>query len=95
MYLNFFLLSIIVFSSVFILSDAAPGVFVSGISNYFNTELLEARASINYIDSISLVALTGLFIGIMGTVPGHELAHRKKNKRGNSRGSQIYAVYLT
>ena len=92
MYLNFFLLSIIVFSSVFVLSDAAPGAFVSGISNYFNTELLEARASINYIDSISLVALTGLFIGIMGTVPGHELAHRKKNKFDMFMGNWLLAL---
>ena len=32
------------------------------------------------LDSIFLVALSGLFIGIMGTVPGHELVHRKKDK---------------
>jgi len=31
------------------------------------------------LDSIFLVALSGLFIGTMGTVPGHELVHRKKD----------------
>ena len=45
----------------------------------------------NVADSISLVALTGLFIGIMGTVPGHELVHRKKNKFDMFMGNWLLA----
>ena len=92
MYLNFFLLIFIVFISVFFLSDAVPGMFVNGMSKYLNTELYETRASINFVDSIFLVALIGLFIGIMGTVPGHELAHRKKNKFDMFMGNWLLAL---
>ena len=92
MYLNFFLLIIIVFITVFILGDAMPGMFVNGMSAYLKTELINVRTSINFIDSIFLVALIGLFIGIMGTVPGHELVHRKKNKFDMFMGNWLLAL---
>ena len=47
---------------------------------YFNIDLVYMRESIKFIDKISLIAIVSLFIGIMGTVPGHELTHRKREK---------------
>ena len=47
---------------------------------YFNIDLVYMRESIKFIDKISLIAVVSLFIGIMGTVPGHELTHRKREK---------------
>jgi alkane 1-monooxygenase len=45
-----------------------------------NIDLLHSRETIYFSDKIALVALTSLFIGIMGTVPGHEMSHRIKKK---------------
>mgnify|MGYP007000209495 len=47
-------------------------------SYYFN--LIAIRNSFTFIDQVSLVFLSGLFIGIMGTVTGHELVHRTKSR---------------
>ena len=62
------------------LGDVPQNAFTNIISTYLNINILEVRDSLNIFDSIFLVAQMGLFIGIMGTVPGHELVHRKKNK---------------
>ena len=47
-------------------------------SSYSKLEAI--NASFTFVDLVSLVFLSGLFIGIMGTVPGHELVHRVKSK---------------
>tara|TARA_Y100000588_G_scaffold290940_1_gene309904 strand:+ start:877 stop:1818 length:942 start_codon:yes stop_codon:yes gene_type:complete len=65
---------------VFILGDSDSNIFSTFLLTSFNLDLLYARDSINTLDAIFLVALSGLFIGIMGTVPGHELSHRTKEK---------------
>ena len=80
MYINLPLLMLLVLFTVFALSSDPSDLFQSIFMNYLNIDLFNMRQSMNAADSISLVALTGLFIGIMGTVPGHELVHRKKNK---------------
>ena len=64
----------------FILGNSNPNLFSNLLLTYFNLDLLYARGAITTLDSIFLVALSGLFIGIMGTVPGHELSHRTKEK---------------
>ena len=92
MYLNFPLLTIIVLITVFVLGDAPSDTFINSMMTYLNVDLLEIRASLNVVDAISLVALMGLFIGIMGTVPGHELVHRKKNKFDMFMGNWLLAL---
>lgn len=80
MYINFPLLLGLVFMTVFLLGGHPSNLFSSFAMTYFSIDLVTARSSINGFDAFFLVALTSLYIGIMGTVPGHELVHRKRNK---------------
>ena len=91
MYINLPLLMLLVLFTVFALSSDPSDLFHSIFMNYLNIDLFNMRQSMNVADSISLVALTGLFIGIMGTVPGHELVHRKKNKFDMFMGNWLLA----
>lgn len=43
-------------------------------------DLIKIKSSVTLLDKISIIISTTLFIGILGTVPGHELTHRKKNR---------------
>ena len=92
MYLNFPLLTIILLISAFMLGDVPQNAFTNIISTYLNINILEVRDSLNIYDSIFLVAQMGLFIGIMGTVPGHELVHRKKSKFDMFMGNWLLAL---
>ena len=67
-------------------------VFSNFFLTVFNIDLILARDSMHVLDSIFLVALSGLLIGIMGTVPGHELVHRKKNKFDMFIGNWLLAM---
>ena len=91
MYINLPLLMLLVLFTVFALSSDPSDLFQSIFMNYLNIDLFNMRQSMNVADSISLVALTGLFIGIMGTVAGHELVHRKKNKFDMFMGNWLLA----
>ncbi len=91
MYINFFLLIGIVFMAVSVLVDTPSHAFNSLILEYLDIDLQKSGASINVIDSISLTALIGLLIGIMGTVPGHELVHRKNKKFDMEVGNWLLA----
>ena len=79
-YLNLFLLLIFILNTVFILGNSSPNLFSNIVNTYFDIDLVYMRQSIELIDKISLIAIVSLFIGIMGTVPGHELTHRKREK---------------
>ena len=92
MYLNFPLLIIILLISAFMLGDNPQNAFTNIVSTYLNKNLLDVRDSLNIFDSIFLVAQMGLFIGIMGTVPGHELVHRKKSKFDMFMGNWLLAL---
>ena len=48
--------------------------------NYFNIDIMSSKNSLNFLDKFSLIVLSALFIGIMGTVPAHELTHRKRSR---------------
>ena len=91
MYINFPLLMILVAITVFVLSNDPSIAFADILKNYLNIDLVNMRQSITLSDSIFLTALTGLFIGIMGTVPGHELVHRKKSKFDMFMGNWLLA----
>ena len=92
MYLNFPLLTTILLISAFMLGDNPQNAFTNIVSTYLNKDLLDVRNSLNIFDSIFLVAQMGLFIGIMGTVPGHELVHRKKSKFDMFMGNWLLAL---
>ena len=91
MYINFFLLLGIVLMAVSVLVDNPSHAFNSLILEYLYIDLYDSGRSMNIVDSISLTALIGLFIGIMGTVPGHELVHRKKKKFDMEMGNWLLA----
>jgi len=91
MYINLPLLLLLILITVFALSGDPSDQFALIFMDYLNIDLMYMRRSMNVSDSISLVALTGLFIGIMGTVPGHELVHRKKNKFDMFMGNWLLA----
>ena len=90
-YINFPLLMILVAITVFVLSNDPSIAFSDILKNYLNIDLVNMRQSMTLSDSIFLTALTGLFIGIMGTVPGHELVHRKKSKFDMFMGNWLLA----
>jgi len=78
MYINLPLLILFLLATITLLSQSA--ICDSIILNYLNINLNSIRENLHAIDKISLVAISSLFIGVMGTVPGHELVHRKTKK---------------
>ena len=80
MYMNLPLLMAMVLMSAFVLGISSPNLLSDFTLRYLEVDLINAQQSINIIDKFSLIVLMGLLIGIMGTVPGHELVHRKKSK---------------
>ena len=79
MYINLPLLFILVFSVVFIFSNNSPSWLINIFNTYLYIDPLQIKNSITVVDKVFLIISTSLFIGTMGTVPGHELTHRKKN----------------
>ena len=79
-YLNLPLLLVFLMTVVFILGNSDANAFSIFFLEMLNIDLLHLRQTIYFLDKIALVALTSLFIGIMGTVPGHEMSHRIKKK---------------
>ena len=92
MYINLPLLLLFLFIVVFILGENSSNAFSSFLLTHLNIGIVYSRESINTLDSISLVALSGLFIGTMGTVSGHELVHRKKDKFDLFMGNWLLAM---
>ena len=92
MYINLPLLLLFLFIVVFILGENSSNAFSSFLLTHLNIDIVYSRESINTLDSISLVALSGLFIGTMGTVSGHELVHRKKDKFDLFMGNWLLAM---
>lgn len=91
-YINFLFLMLLVLMIVYMLSSEPSNIFIANILDYFKIDLYGAKGPINLLDSIFLIALTSLFIGIMGTVPGHELVHRKKNRFDMFIGNWLMAI---
>ena len=80
MYLNLPLLFVFISVSIFSLSNESSILLTTILSPSSYSKLEAINASFTFVDLVSLVFLSGLFIGIMGTVPGHELVHRVKSK---------------
>ena len=88
-YMNFFFLLLFISMTVFILGECSPNWFIHIFDNYLYIDILTIKESITILDKISLIASTSLYIGIIGTVPGHELTHRKRNKLDMSIGNWL------
>ena len=92
MYLNLPLILLLAFMTVFVLSSSPSLGLAQWFTNITGIDLLAIKRSTHPLDAISLVALTSLFIGVMGTVPGHELVHRIKNKFDMFMGNWLLAI---
>ena len=80
LYINLPILFCIVFIVISFFTTNIPIWYIDKINIIFNIDFNEVKSSFNMIDKFSLIAQTGLFIGMLGIIPGHELTHRKKNK---------------
>jgi Fatty acid desaturase len=70
------LLSLIVFSAVWGVCAGDPlgwGAFVTQLTGY---DVLAAREATHWAHHLSAIIATGLMIGMVGTIPAHELTHR-------------------
>ncbi|MDP6906683.1 MAG: alkane 1-monooxygenase [Candidatus Thalassarchaeaceae archaeon] len=79
-YINLPILFCLIFLVISIFSSNPPSWYVDGLNSQFNIDFIQIKESFTIIDKIALISQTALFVGILGTVPGHELVHRKKNK---------------
>lgn len=70
------LLSLLAFTAVWSVSPGDPLGFGEWITHWVGYDVLAAREATTLIDRASQVLLTGLMIGIIGTITGHELTHR-------------------
>ena len=80
LYINLPILFILVLLVISIFSHDLSQWYIAALDSYFYIDFIQIQNSFNRIDIISLIIQTALFIGLLGTVPGHELTHRKKNK---------------
>ncbi|ERP92842.1 hypothetical protein Q666_10260 [Marinobacter sp. ES-1] len=70
------LLSLIVFAFVWQVSPGdvlGVGEFLTSVTGY---DLLASKAEASVLSNVSAVLITGLMIGMIGTITGHELTHR-------------------
>ncbi len=79
-YINLFLLMILVTIVVYIFGNQSSFWLVDIFNSYLFIDLVHIKDSITLLDKISFISLTSLLIGIIGTTPGHELTHRKREK---------------
>jgi fatty-acid desaturase len=70
------LVSLIVFVSVWSVCPGDPLGFGGWIAGWTGYDVLSARAATTWAQSVSAALATGLMIGMIGTIPAHELTHR-------------------
>lgn len=74
------LLALIVFSAVWSVSPGDPLGFGALVGQLTGYDVLAARAATGWGHHVSAFVLTGLMIGMVGTIPAHELTHRTWDK---------------
>ena len=79
-YLNLPLLLLFMVLSISYITEYQNIYVAQIIEKYLYLDITALRANVSTLGKVSLVILSSLFIGIMGTVPAHELTHRKHNK---------------
>ena len=70
------LLTFIVFVSAWGMSAGDPLGFGAWVSQWSGSDVLAARAATGLGHHVSAWVVTGLMIGMVGTIPAHELTHR-------------------
>jgi NAD(P)H-flavin reductase/fatty-acid desaturase len=70
------LLALLVFGSVWSMSAGDPLGFGAALERLVGYDFLAARAATSPAHHASAFVLTGLMIGMVGTIPAHELTHR-------------------
>ncbi|WP_394831569.1 fatty acid desaturase [Pendulispora rubella] len=70
------LLALIVFSSVWSVCSGDPLGFGRWVSAWTGYDVLAARAATSLGHHVAGAVATGLMIGMVGTIPAHELTHR-------------------
>jgi alkane 1-monooxygenase len=91
LYINLPIIFILVLLIVSLFSHNVSQWYIDILDSYLYIDFMKIRNSYHSIDKISLIIQTGLSIGMLGTVPGHELTHRKKNKFDMSVGNWLLA----
>ena len=79
-YINLPILFGLIFLVVSVFGNDSPNWYIEGLYSMFNVDFIQVVGSFTLLDKISIIFQTTLLIGILGTVPGHELTHRKQNK---------------
>ncbi|MDO9234998.1 MAG: alkane 1-monooxygenase [Aquabacterium sp.] len=70
------LLAMIVFAAVWSVCAGDPLGFGAWVTQLTGYDLLAARDATTFGDHVATVLVTGLMIGMVGTIPAHELTHR-------------------
>ncbi|WP_245932620.1 alkane 1-monooxygenase [Aquabacterium olei] len=70
------LLALIVFAAVWSVSPGDPLGFGAALTGLTGYDVLAARAGTFWAHHVSTILLTGLMIGMVGTITAHELTHR-------------------
>ena len=79
-YINLLTLFILVSLVVSIFSNNLSQLYINIFNSLVYIDFIQIKNSFHLLDKISIIIQTVLFIGMLGTVPGHELTHRKKSK---------------
>ena len=91
-YLNLPLLLLYLSELIFILGNHQPNWLLYFFNNFLNINLIYLQQNCTPLDKLAMIANASLYIGIIGTVPGHELTHRKKNKFDMFFGNWLLAI---
>lgn len=78
-YVNLPILFCLIFLVVSVFGTS-PIWYVEGLYTLFEIDFIQTVGTFTTLDQVSIIFQTTLLIGILGTVPGHELTHRKQNK---------------
>ena len=79
-YINLPILLILILLVTSFLSNNLSQWYINTLDKFIYTDFMQIKNSFNTIDKFSLAIYTGLIMGPMGIVTGHELTHRIKNK---------------
>ena len=92
-YINLPILFSLIFLVVSIFGNNSSNSYIVEFYSIFDIDFIQIKDSFTPIGKIALIVQTSLFIGILSTVPGHELTHRKQNKFDMFIGNWLLAFY--
>lgn len=70
------LVALIVFTAIWSVSSGDPLGFGAYLSNLTGYDVIAERDSTSWVNHLSALVITGLMIGMIGTITAHELTHR-------------------